>query len=168
MSVSHFGSLRNAAPALAAILIAAGCNGGSGNGLTPAASQSMLSNTGVATSGVSPDTSLLKQLTKQVVIGSVVDPANGSGNPYGLTIAPITSGLLTEGDLVVCNFNAKSGKQGTGKSIVALHPTPGSTPTHISSDKTLVGCDALALDGGDGIWAAAMVANDNPVLSSER
>jgi hypothetical protein len=126
----------------------------------------MLSGTGVAGAGVSPDTSLLKQLTKQDVIGSVVDPVNGAGNPYGLTVAPITSGLLTKGDLVVCNFNAKSGKQGTGRSIVAIHPAPGSSPTHVSSDKTLLGCDALALDGGDGVWAAAMVANDNPVLSS--
>ena len=142
MSVSHFGSLRNAGFALAAILIAAGCNGGNGNGLTPAASQPMVSSTGVATSGASPDTSLLKQLTKQVVIGSTIDPRNGAGNPYGLTISPITSGILAKGDLVVCNFNAKSGKQGTGKSIVALHPAPGSTPTHVSSDKTLVGCDA--------------------------
>jgi len=166
MSISHWESLRNVASALAAILMAAGCNGGSGGSVTPAASQSMLSSTDVATGDVSPDTSLLKQLTKQVVIGSVVDPVNGSGNPYGLTIAPITSGTLTQGDLVVCNFNAKSNKQGTGRSIVALHPAPGSTPIHVSSDKALLGCDALALDGGDGIWAAAMVANDNPVLSS--
>ena len=166
MSVLHRGSPRNFAFAFAAILIAAGCNGGSGSGVTPPASQSMLSGTGVAGAGVSPDTSLLKQLTKQDVIGSVVDPVNGAGNPYGLTVAPITSGLLTKGDLVVCNFNAKSGKQGTGRSIVAIHPAPGSSPTHVSSDKTLLGCDALALDGGDGVWAAAMVANDNPVLSS--
>ena len=74
--------------------------------------------------------------------------------------------MLTQGDLVVCNFNSKSNKQGTGGSIVALHPAPGSSPTHVSSDKTLVGCDALALDAGDGIWAAAMLANDNPMLSS--
>ena len=51
---------------------------------------------------------------------------------------------------MVCNFNAKSNKQGTGRSIVALHPVAGSTPIHISSDKTLVGCDALALDAAAG------------------
>jgi hypothetical protein len=67
---------------------------------------------------------------------------------------------------VVCNFNGKNGKQGTGKSLIALHPAPGSTPEHVSSDKTLLGCDALALDAR-GPWAAAMVANDNPVLSNE-
>jgi hypothetical protein len=115
---------------------------------------------------VSPDVSFLKQLKKQVVIGSTLDPVNGAQNPYGLTIAPSTSGAFTAGDLVVCNFNAKSNVQGTGKSIIALHPTPGSAPTHVSSDATLKGCDALALSPGDTIWAASMVANDNPVLDS--
>jgi hypothetical protein len=103
-------------------------------------------------------------LTKQVVIGSAVDPVNGAQNPYGLSIAPITTGAFTQGDLVICNFNGKSNKQGTGKSIVALHPTPNSTPVHVSSDKTLLGCDAVAMSSSDTIWAAAMVANDNPVL----
>jgi hypothetical protein len=99
-----------------------------------------------------------------VVIGSAVDPQNGGQNPYGLTIAPTTSGDFTKGDLVICDFNGKSNVQGTGESIVALHPTPGSTPTHVSSIKPLKGCDAISLDVDDTIWAASMVANDNPVL----
>ena len=65
---------------------------------------------------------MLKRLKKQVVIGSTIDPRNGAGNPYGLTISPITAGKLTKGDLVVCNFNAKSNKQGTGRPIVAFIP----------------------------------------------
>jgi sugar lactone lactonase YvrE len=108
--------------------------------------------------------SILKQLHKQVVIGSAVDPANGAQNPYGLTVAAVTAGKFKAGDLVVCDFNAKSNVQGTGRSIVALHPDPGSKPLHVSSDKTLLGCDALALASDDTIWAASMVANDNPVL----
>jgi hypothetical protein len=83
-----------------------------------------------------------------------------------LTIAPSTDGAFTAGDLVVCNFNAKSNVQGSGKSIIALHPAPGSTPAHVSSDATLKGCDALALGPDDTIWAASMVANDNPVLDA--
>jgi hypothetical protein len=157
---------RNGAFSLAAIFIMAGCNGGIGRSITPAAPQAALSHNAPVGDAISSDVSLLKRLKKQVVIGSAVDPQNGAQNPYGLTVAPMTSGLLKKGDLVVCNFNAKSNKQGTGASIVALHPIAGSTPTHVSSDKTLVGCDALALDSSDGIWAAAMVANDNPVLSA--
>src|ERR1700733_10861087 len=38
-------------------------------------------------------------------IGSTVDPTNGDENPYGLAIAPVSAGLLTAGDLVICNFN---------------------------------------------------------------
>ena len=113
-------------------------------------------------------TSLLKTLKKQVVIGTVVDPKSGAANPYGLTVVPFTSGKLTAGDLLVCNFNAKSGVQGTGKSIVAIHPKPGSNPVQVSADKSLVGCNALAIGTDDYIWASAMVANDNPVLDTPR
>jgi hypothetical protein len=115
---------------------------------------------------LSPDVSVLKQLDKQVVIGTTVDPANGAQNPYGLTVAPLTIGKLTKGDLVVCNFNASSNVQGTGESIVALHPVPNADPIHVSSIEALIGCDALALDIDGTIWAAAMVANDNPVIAS--
>jgi hypothetical protein len=153
--------------ALAAALAASGCSS-NGMNVSPASPQNAPVSNSILTDNVradlSPDVSVLKGLTKQVVIGSTVDPANGAQNPYGLTVAPITAGKFTAGDLVVCNFNGKSNVQGTGKSIVALHPAPGSTPVHVSSDKTLVGCDALALANDDTIWAAAMVANDNPVL----
>ncbi|MBV8197320.1 MAG: hypothetical protein JO263_04240 [Candidatus Eremiobacteraeota bacterium] len=115
---------------------------------------------------ISPDFSTLKQLKREVVIGSTVDPVTGAQNPYGLTVAPITSGKLTAGDLVVCNFNAKSNKQGTGRSIVALHPNEHATPVHVSASEALVGCDALALASDDTIWASAMVDNDNPILDT--
>jgi hypothetical protein len=111
-------------------------------------------------------TSILKTLTKQVVIGSTIDPKLHQLNPYGLTVAPATTGDFSKGDLVVCNFNAKSNVQGTGYTIVALHPAPGSKPLLVSDGKTLLGCDALALGPADDIWAAAFSANDNPVLSA--
>ncbi len=111
------------------------------------------------------DTSILKTLKKQVLIGSTVDPKLHQLNPYGLAVAPSTAGDFTKGDLVVCNFNAKSNVQGTGYTVVALHPKPGSKPLFVSDSKTLLGCDALALDPGDNVWAAAFSADDNPVLS---
>ncbi len=159
MLSSHIGDLRIAA--VAALIIASGCSA-TGSNASPAGSQSTLPQT--LSTDLSPDVSLLKLLTKQVVIGSVLDPDNGAQNPYGLTVAPITAGKFTAGDLVICNFNAKSNMQGTGQSIVALHPVPKSKPIHVSSNKTLRGCDAIALDSGDTIWAASMVADDNPVL----
>jgi hypothetical protein len=110
--------------------------------------------------------SILKMLKKQVVIGSTSDPKLMQLNPYGLTVAPSTTGDFTKGDLVVCNFNAKSNVQGTGFTIVALHPKPGSKPLLVSDSKTLTGCAALALGPADDIWAAAFKSNDNPVLSA--
>ncbi len=110
---------------------------------------------------------ILHQLKNQVVIGSTVDSVYGQLNPYGLTVAPSTAGVFTKGDLVVCNFNDNTNTQGTGYTIVALHPTPGSTPKLVAADPTtLVGCNALALTPNDTIWAAAFSANDNPVFSS--
>ncbi len=111
------------------------------------------------------DVSILKMLTKQVVIGSTIDPKFGQLNPYGLTVAPISSGGFNKGDLVVCNFNDKKNVQGTGFTIVALHPQPGSKPRLVFSSKALVGCDWLALGYDNTIWAAAFSANDNPVIS---
>ncbi len=112
------------------------------------------------------NTSLLKLLKNEVVIGSTVDPKFHQLNPYGLTVAPSTTGDFAKGDLAVCNFNAKNNVQGTGFTIVALHPVPGSKPKLVSSSRTLLGCAALALGPADDSWAAAFAANDNPVISA--
>lgn len=140
----------------------AGCRSG---GLVPAQSAAGES-LPAALSTSDKSESILKELDEEVVIGSTVDSKFHQLNPYGLTVAPSTTGDFTKGDLVVCNFNAKNNKQGTGFTIVALHPKPGSKPMLVSHDKTLVGCNALALGPADDIWAAAFTANDNPVLSS--
>jgi hypothetical protein len=148
------------------LVLATACGGGSNPGFAPP-SNGQTSNAIQASRPAAEDaTSLLKTLKKQVVIGTVVDPKSGAANPYGLTVVPFTSGELTAGDLLVCNFNAKSGVQGTGKSIVAIHPKAGSKPVQVSADASLVGCNALAIGTDDYIWASAMVANDNPVLDT--
>ncbi len=153
--------LRIGVAALATLFVVSGCRAG---GYTPQAGSAppSVANRPVNDAGAS----VLKQLKKQIVIGSVVDPVNGAQNPYGLSIAPSTAGDFTKGDLVVCDFNAKSNVQGTGQSIVALHPVPKSNPIHVSSIKSLKGCDAISLDLDDTIWAASMVADDNPVIDS--
>jgi len=99
-------------------------------------------------------------------IGSTVDPQNGDQNPYGLDVAKVDAGLLRSGDLVVCNFNNAANVQGTGTTIIALHPHPKAAPLRIAQNAALLGCDALALAPSDTIWAAAFAANDNPLVSS--
>ena len=153
-------NLRFVAAATAAVVTSA-CSMHGATGAVPATVPGMSDSAAAATS-----VSVLKLLTKQVVIGSTIDPKFGQLNPYGLTVAPATDGDFTKGDLAVCNFNAKSNVQGTGFTVVALHPTPGSKPTLVSSSKTLLGCAAIALGPSDDVWAAAFSANDNPVISA--
>lgn len=154
------------ASVVAATLVAAGCSAQGGGDNAATGTQPVLPQARNAQRITSPDTSVLKDLKNQVVIGSTIDPVNGAANPYGLTVAPATSGQLTAGDLVACNFNSKFGTQGSGRSIVALHPTPGASPIHLIANRVLLGCDALALAPDDTIWAASMVANDTAIVSS--
>jgi hypothetical protein len=103
--------------------------------------------------------------------GSTTDPTQGY-NPYGLVVAPATAGLITKGDLVVCNFNVGgSTSQGSGMNIVGLHPLAGSTPSTpypIASSPDLLGCNALTMLPDDSISAAAWSAaqNPNPLVSA--
>lgn len=155
----HFTLALTAAVALAAT----GCGG---RGTAPSL-PAMGSSYAQRADTIDASASVLKKLKSQVVIGSTIDPKFHQLNPYGLTIAPVTAGDFTQGDLVVCNFNAKSNVQGTGYTIVALHPVAGSKPTLVDGNKKLLlGCDALALAPDDTIWAADFAANDNPVISS--
>jgi hypothetical protein len=154
-------SERRVAVAAIASLLAVGCAHG-GAMLPPAGSSAQA----LRQAAPDKDSSILKLLKKQVVIGSTIDPKLHQLNPYGLSVAPSTTGDFTKGDLVVCNFNDSKNVQGTGYTIVALHPQPGSKPALVSDSKTLVGCAALALSPADDIWAAAFSSDDNPVISA--
>jgi hypothetical protein len=102
-----------------------------------------------------------------LTVGSTVDPMNGDSNPYGLTIAPATAGLITKGDLVVCNFNDVAGKEGNGTTIIGLHPgaTP-AAPYRIAQSTSLQGCNALTMLPDDSISASAWTSNLNPLVSA--
>jgi hypothetical protein len=156
---------RAAAVVLGVSLLASGCAGGA---RYAPAMPSSVTQQALEAPDLQPDAALsvLKQLKRQLVIGSTIDPKFGQLNPYGLAVAPSTAGSFTKGDLAVCNFNAKSNVQGTGYTIVALHPVPGSKPLLVSSIKPLLGCNALALSPGNFIWAASFAANANPILDS--
>jgi hypothetical protein len=109
---------------------------------------------------------VIGQLKHLVTIGSTIDPVNGDENPYGLAIAPVTSGNITAGDLITCNFNDAFNIQGLGTTIEILHPAPGSSPQRLIQDARLTGCDALAVGTSDDFpWVAALDANDNPIVS---
>ena len=110
--------------------------------------------------------SILATLNKQETIGSDVNPRNGDQNPYGLDVAKATQGNITAGDLVVCDFNAASNIQGTGNSILALHPVVGSKPISvIGNPQFLTGCNAIAMSPLGDVWAVAFGSNDAPIVS---
>jgi hypothetical protein len=109
--------------------------------------------------------SILAKLNASTTIGSTVDPINGDENPYSLAIAPSTRGLLHRGDLVVCDFNDSANVEGTGNSLIALDPTPGSSPVPIFSSNALLGCTESVVTNNDDIWTAAFVAPDLAVVS---
>lgn len=119
----------------------------------------------VSADGASSGTGIIGALTI-TTIGSTVDPTNGDQNPYGLAIAPVTMGLLTAGDLVICNFNDSANVQGNGTTIEILHPAPGSTPTRMVQDPNLKGCAAVAVATDDAPWAAAYSSNLAPFYTA--
>src|SRR5208283_5107411 len=49
-------------------------------------------------------------------------PANGDVNPYGVAEVPRTVGKLTQGHILVSNFNNFHNAQGTGTTIVDVAP----------------------------------------------
>ena len=121
------------------------------------------------TSSITVSPSILSTLSVAGIteIGSAMDPVTGDYNPYGLTIAPATAGLITKGDLVACNFNAGGQtSQGTGTTLVGLHPTAGSMPYRIAQSADLEGCNALAMLPDDSISVAAYGSNENPLVTA--
>jgi hypothetical protein len=49
----------------------------------------------------------------------------GDQNPYGVTVVPVDSGVLKQGDILVSDFNNVTNLQGTGSSIVRIDPATG-------------------------------------------
>ena len=72
------------------------------------------------TSAAQPATSFLGQINGESQIASTV-PANGDVNPYGVAAVP-ASAWLTQGDILVSNFNDKANVQGTGTTLVEVSP----------------------------------------------
>lgn len=118
-----------------------------------------------ATITVAP--SILSTLKTIATIGSTLDPIEHGGNPYGLGIAPITSGLITAGDLIACNFNdGLNNYQGQGTTVIGLHPTAGSTPYRIAQSLQLEGCGGLSVFPDDSIAVTGFTSNLVTLVSS--
>lgn len=148
MTVRSYGSVMVAAVIL---LAASGCETHavpSSGGVNPAA---QISNASANRSRPADTTSILKQLTKNVTIGSTVDSANGDQGPRALSIAPGSrKGVLSKGTLLVCNFADSSGVAGNGTTMEYLSPKPGSAPKRFFQSASIKGCDGTAIQPHNG------------------
>jgi hypothetical protein len=154
-------SYRSIVPVAAMLLGVSGCAAhtipSSGDAVSPALPAFSSS----ARHARQPDTkSILKGLTKDVVIGSTVDAGNGDEGPRALSIAHGSPhGALTKGQLVFCNFEDSVGKAGNGTTIEALNPTPGSKPTRFTQSDLIKGCDGAAINQHDGtVYGAGLTS----------
>ncbi len=144
----------------AALVSVSGCGGGavppnSGAGMLQNASQVRAADT----------TSVLKQLKKNVVIGSTVDPKNGDQGPFGIFVVPGKK-VLQKGQLLVCNIEDSKGVPGNGTTIELLNPKPSSNPATFAQAASLAGCDGITIDSLNMVFATAYTAKDVVTLTS--
>jgi hypothetical protein len=160
----HMSSLCERTPlfATAMLLALSACAGSqtsvpSGAPITPAM-QAFDARSGVA----APDdtTSILKKLVKDVVIGSTVDSSNGDQGPRAISVATSSKGVIKAGQVLVCNFDDKSGTAGEGTTIELLDPKPGSKATTFTQSSELAGCDGDAFTHAGDVYGAAFTAAD--------
>jgi hypothetical protein len=91
--------------------------------------------------------SFLKGKSTVTVLGSTT-PVNGDINPYAIWPVTETIGSVKTGDVLVDNFNNASNNQGTGTTIVDMHPN-GQLSVFASLPATISGCP-----GGVGLTTA--------------
>jgi hypothetical protein len=127
-----------------------------GNGAVP--SNAGVAGTALAGAAPADTTSILKLLTKDVTIGSTVDPANGDMGPRAVTVVQRNDQKLKKGHLLVCNFEDSSGTAGKGTTIEELSPSANSKPTTFIQDSTIEGCDGSALSGDGQMFASGFTS----------
>jgi hypothetical protein len=101
--------------------------------------------------------SFLAGKTTVTLLGSTT-PDNGDVNPYAIWPVTMTVGSVTSGDVLVDNFNNKSNDQGTGTTIVNVHPN-GQVSVFASLPQTVSGCP-----GGVGLTTAMVQLKTGWVL----
>jgi hypothetical protein len=63
----------------------------------------------------------INQLTTVSKVSSTI-PSDGDVNPYGVAVVQKSTGKLTQGNILVSNFNNAQNLQGTGTTIVQISP----------------------------------------------
>ena len=113
----------------------------------------VLTSGGAAEASSSPTASAQGQLSSlhNSQIASVVAP-NGDQNPYGIAIVPITSGVLTQGNLLVSDFNNAAGTAGAGTTILQVNPSTGTSSVFYSGVASTGPVGIAVNPVNDGVW----------------
>lgn len=116
--------------------------------------------------------SFLDGLSNTPALSVSIVPTTGSQagdqNPYGVTVVPVSSGVLNQGDILVSDFNDSSNFQGTGSSIVRVDPATGTQSLFFDAGSPIGLTTALvALHSGFVVVGAAQrVDSATPTVDS--
>ncbi|MGO8832619.1 MAG: hypothetical protein ACLQE9_07365, partial [Roseiarcus sp.] len=102
--------------------------------------------------------SVLEGLRRHVTVTSTVTD-NGDLNPYAVVVAPVTSGKIQKGDVLVDNFNNQSNLQGTGGTIIDYNPATRATTLFVKLPQNLQQCP-----GGVGLTTAMTMLSSGWVI----
>ncbi len=102
--------------------------------------------------------SVLESLRHHATLATTVTD-NGDLNPYAVAVAPVTSGKIRQGDVLVDNFNNLSNLQGTGGTIVDYNPSSRSTTLFAKLPQNLPQCP-----GGIGLSTAMTMLSSGWVI----
>lgn len=139
------------------LLATSACGGGTAAVPTGVSYSSQLSARYASSIAPTDTTSILKRLTKDVEIGSTVDPKNGDTGPRAVSLVRSTFGLK-KGQLLVCNFEDAAGTAGKGTTIEVFDPTPHSKPTTFTQTPKLRGCDGDAVTENNQVYGSGLVS----------
>jgi hypothetical protein len=144
---------------VAGALLATPACGGNGAFPSSVGANNAFSQVAVGDAGLiapADNTSVLKKLKKDVIIGSTVDSKNGDKGSRDLSQVHKSFGVLKKGQLLVCNFVDSSGTAGNGTTIELLNPDPGSKPTTYVQSTKIKGCAGDAVSAGENVYGAGL------------
>jgi hypothetical protein len=113
------------------------------------------------------DTSILNKLKKLVLVGSTVDPKNGDKGARAVSVVQTKYGFFQKGQVLVCNFEDKTGTAGAGTTIDVFDPKPGSKAVTFAESSKIAGCSGTALTSINGVYATALTSGLLVALSSK-
>ena len=100
----------------------------------------------------------LETLHRHTLLVNTV-PDNGDQNPYAIAIAPVSTGTIQAGDVLVDNFNNSANLQGTGSTIVDYRPSTKQMNLFASIPRDLKACP-----GGVGLSTAMTMLKSGWVI----